>query len=845
MKTLGLVSCVFVIFSAACGPGGERRIQLGKRPVEAISRDRVRTVQIAADEKKKVAILHLRNETNQTDLNWLSQGLAEMLAFDLGQSRQLNLMPNRNISEVLSRQNLTSDEVKTSPFCQKVAGDLGTAVLITGRYYFQQDSLRVDVVLWDGTSGEIILTLSGGSPDVNLKDMFKMIHPLAGQIRARVEEKASEPSEPFHNLADATTNSLEAYKKYTEGINLMDAMLIPAAIESFKQAVAKDSTFASAYLQLSLSYFMVDDAAAARPLLRKALAYSEKLPERERLPILAMNARADGDYERAVRLYNQNVAIYPEDDMGHFQLGDYYFSVATDYHKAIENFEAAVTLNPEHKSAYNMLAYSYAYVGEMDHAYDALDKYVELAKDEPNPYDSYGEILQRAGRIKEAVEKYKTALRKNSHFYPAKYHLAAAYLDLGKVSRARKILKNIQKKSTDPYEKKMSLPMLALTEVVAGNIDRAEDYVNQAEESAQDDFKLIDVLLALAPDSEVYRNRFLKLVENEKNRMKDQDYPSDRIFYLVATALEYHVGVAEVRELLNSLMESKSSPVSYHIALAYAMVFNFYDAGQSSSLQTRLERSIAPQTFQLTSPPSWNHYWKYYFAGLLQADKRGMNIAEWANGLHQFAEISGNPYIKTEGVLALAAAKYAAGDSVAAKTILANTGIPCEDYWTVIGPFDVRKGFNQFFWPEERGIGEWWNTAQRDPLRLGGHDGQLDGYVNLKEIARTRYNQAVYAVLPINSPAIKKAQLHLGMNGRLKVWLNDELAMVINQRSAAVIDRFDTPVRLRPGVNWLMVRLDNPIGELGFYFRLTDAFGNPDPEISFGEPAAPTNNHPN
>jgi tetratricopeptide (TPR) repeat protein len=842
MKTLLIVCCMFFFLIAGCGPGGERRIQLAKRPVEAISHDRVRTIQIAADEKKKVAILHLRNETNQADLDWLRQGLAEMLALDLGQSRQLNLLPNRNVSEALSRQNLKSDEVKTSPLCQKVANDLGAEVLITGRYYFQQDSLRVDVVLWDGASGEIILTLSGGSPDLNLKNMFKMIHPLAGQIRARVEAKATQPSEPYHNLADATTNSLEAYKKYTEGVNYVDALLIPSAIESFKQAVEKDTTFASAYLQLALSYFMVEDAAAARPLLRKALAYSEKLPERERLPILAMNARADGDYERAVHLYNQYITIYPEDDMGHYQLGDYYFSVANDYHKAIENFEAAVTLNPEHKSAYNMLAYSYAYIGEMDHAYDALDKYVELAKDEPNPYDSYGEILMRAGKINEAIEKFKLSLKKNSGFYPAKYHLASAYLDLGKVSRARMILKNIQKKSTDRFEKKMCLPMLALTEIVAGNIDRAEDYLNQAEESLQDDFKLIDVLLALAPDSEVYRNRFLALIENEKNRMKDQDYPSDRIFYLVATALEYHVGVDQVRELLNSLLESKSSPVSYHIALAYAMVFNFYDAGQSSALETRFAQTTAPQTFQLTSPSSWNHYWKYYFAGLLQADKRGMNITDWANGFYQFAEMSGNPYMKAEGVLALAAAKYAAGDSVAAKTILGNVGIPCEDYWTVIGPFNIRKGFNQSFWPEERGIGEWWNAVQNDPLYVRGSDHQFDGYVNLKEIAQTRYNNAVYAVLPINSPAIKKAQLHLGMNGRLKVWLNDELVMVINQRSAAVIDRFDIPVRLRPGVNWLMVRLDNPIGELGFYFRLTDISGNPDPQISFGEPVALANN---
>lgn len=842
MKTLRIIYCVLLALAAGCGPGEERRIQLGKRPLEAIARDRVRAIQIAADEKKKTAILHLRNETNQADLDWLRQGLAEMLALDLAQSRQLNLMTDRNVGDALTRQYLQSDDVITSLLCQKVANDLGAEVLITGRYYFKQDSLHVDVALWEGATGEAILTLSGGSPDLNLKNMFQMIHPLARQIRARVEEKAPEPSEPDHNLADATTNSLEAYRLYTEGVNFLDAFFIPAANECFKKAVEKDTTFASAYLQLAVSYLMVGDVTAARPLLRQAMAYSEKLPERERLPILAINARMVGDFEQVIRLYNQYIAIYPEDDMGHYQLGDYYFSVVTDYRKAIENFETAVSLNPKHKSAYNMLAYCYAYIGEMDHSYDALDKYVELAKDEPNPYDSYGELLQRAGRIEEAIDKFKLALKKNHTFYPSKFHLAMAYLDLGKVNRARKILQKIHRESTDPYEKKLSLPMLALMEIVAGNIKRAEEYLNEAEGSRQDDFNLINILLAIAPDSKVYRSQFLELIESEKVSMRDQDYPSDKIFYLVATALEYNVGVEEVRQLLNSLIESQSSPVLYHVALAYAMIFNFYDTGQNSALQTRFDQTTSPQTFQLTSPPSWNHYWKYYFTGLLQADKTAMDISEWANGLYRFAEVSGSPYMKAEGVLALAASRYAGGDSVAAKTILRKAGIPCEGDWTVIGPFDVKKGFNQTFWPEERGIGEWWNNAQNDPLRAGGSDRQFDGYLNLKEIAKTRYNHAVYAVLPINSPAIRKAQLHLGMNGRLKVWLNDELVMVINQRRAAVIDRYNAAVRLRPGVNWLMVRLDNPIGELGFYFRLTDIFANPDPDISFGEPAALANN---
>ena len=47
---------------------------------------------------------------------------------------------------------------------------------------------------------------------------------------------------------------------------------------------------------------------------------------------------------------------------------------------------------------------------------NAFKKYIELIPDDPNPYDSYAELLMKIGRYDESIENYKKALSINPQF---------------------------------------------------------------------------------------------------------------------------------------------------------------------------------------------------------------------------------------------------------------------------------------------------------------------------------------------------------------------------------------------------------------------------------------------
>ncbi len=813
-----------------CGSHEERRIQLSRRPGEAMSRERVRAVRMAVAEKVKIAILPLTNEDGRSDLSWLSQGLADMLAINLSPSRRLNLMTNRSVAVALERARIRPADVVSPPVCRLAAEALGADVLVTGRFFSRGDTLKAELNLWQGLSGEKRLTLECASPTLDIGDMFRMIAPQALRIRAALEESGA-TDEPESLPPAVATRSLEAYRLYLEGMALMEGFLFPQALEKFKAAVAEDSTFALACFRLAVCYYGLNQPASARPWLNRALQ-SPGLSDRERLPILAMKARVDGDLVAALRYYEQYARDYPEDALGHMQLGEYYFGVVRDYRRAVDYLETVVDLDPQHKLAYNLLAYSYAYLGDADRAFEALDKYTELAPDEANPQDSYGEILQRFGRVEEAVDRYKAALKKNRQFTPAKLHLISAYLDLGKVKKARRLVNRLAA-SKDPYERRSALPFAALIEIADGNPQGAEQLLKKAPVSPQDELWIAEVLLKLDAFSAQNRSRFLQLIEAEESLLSGPDYEAERLFRISAAALEAGVGFEAVNRLLGAYLEKQSSPLASQIVSAYRWVFFLYGIDEAAA---RPHLCPSPEVYQSSGPIAWNYYWKYFYKGLAEAARRGANVRPAIDGFCEFSRFSGNPSLTAQEAIVQAAGDVMSGRFQSAAERLVAAGRPVESDWRVIGPFDNRKGLRGLFWPEECRNEDWEQrlSALGPPAAC---DSVFDGYLDLHQAAQTRFNHTVYALLPVYSPAVKKVMLHFGANGRLKVWSNGELLTVINQKMPAFIDHDRIPARLAPGLNLILVRVDASFGELGFYFRITDFFGKPIRDLMFGEEA--------
>ena len=116
---------------------------------------------------------------------------------------------------------------------------------------------------------------------------------------------------------------------------------------------------------------------------------------------------------------------------------------------AQKRLEQAVAIDADFAAALNDLGYIYAYQGDYNQALIVMQHYVELLPNEPNPQDSYAEILRMAGRYDDALEHYRLALRIDPNFHSAQIGIADTYTLMGQQKRARKEYFNARVLATD------------------------------------------------------------------------------------------------------------------------------------------------------------------------------------------------------------------------------------------------------------------------------------------------------------------------------------------------------------------------------------------------------------
>ena len=100
---------------------------------------------------------------------------------------------------------------------------------------------------------------------------------------------------------------------------------------------------------------------------------------------------------------NDLLAMYPKDHRTAFLAGRWLVHQRR-YAQGIFVLQHAVALFPDYPAAINELAYAYAFSGNFEKASALMERYVQLQPDQPNPYDSYGEILRAAGQYDAALD---------------------------------------------------------------------------------------------------------------------------------------------------------------------------------------------------------------------------------------------------------------------------------------------------------------------------------------------------------------------------------------------------------------------------------------------------------
>jgi tetratricopeptide (TPR) repeat protein len=266
-----------------------------------------------------------------------------------------------------------------------------------------------------------------------------------------------------------TTTSEEARKEYLTGRDLQEKLRITDSIQHFDKALSLDPTFALAELNRAN---VSPTAKEFFEHLKKAVTLSAKASDGERMLIEATEAGANANQPKQKELLDKLVAAYPNDERAHFNLGGYYFG-QQEYKQAITHYKRATELDSTYSTAFNILGYAYRQDGNYAEAENAFKKYIELIPNDPNPYDSYAELLLKMGRFEEAITQYNKALAIDSNFVNSHFGIAAALAYQGKASDAQAELVKMTNKARSDGERRTALFGQMVVAADGGKLDQA------------------------------------------------------------------------------------------------------------------------------------------------------------------------------------------------------------------------------------------------------------------------------------------------------------------------------------------------------------------------------------
>ena len=266
-----------------------------------------------------------------------------------------------------------------------------------------------------------------------------------------------------------TTASEDARRLYLQGRDLTEQLRAHEGRELYEKALEADPSFAMAHYQLAVNSATAKDFVTH---MKHAVDLSGKVSDGERLTILAAEAGGNAQPARQLEYLTELVAKHPDDERAHFLLGGAYLG-QQDYPKAVEHYQSATRINPRYSPAYNSLGYTYRPMEKYAEAEAVFKKYIELIPEDPNPYDSYAELLMKTGRFDESIAQYRKALSIDSNFTPSRVGIATDLMLQGKHQDALAMMDELYRLGRNDGDRRTALFVKGVILTDAGKPDAA------------------------------------------------------------------------------------------------------------------------------------------------------------------------------------------------------------------------------------------------------------------------------------------------------------------------------------------------------------------------------------
>jgi TolB-like protein/Flp pilus assembly protein TadD len=422
-----------------------------------------------AKESQSIAVLPFSTEP---EMEYLADGVTEEL---------INRLSNLSNLHVTARSVAFTFKGKSMDPAA-IGKQLGVETVVAGRLAVRGDRLTIQVEMVNAATGA---QTWGEKFERNLNELISVQEEIGSRVTDRLQLRLS--IEERRGLAKRYTNNAEAYQWYLQGLYYSSKPThegIAKSIDYYKRAIAADSQFAPAYVNLATNYMLLSVGEGPSKLMpqaiatvRKAIELDDELAEAHAelgyfMWIYGLDAAgSEREFKLALKLDpNSAVAHYDYARM----LGE-----TGRFNEALPEARRAVELDPVSIQIRKRVAVNLYLARRYDDALIEYQKLIELAPDFVQTQRELGLVYERLGRYPEALQQFQKALVMPENYarIPGNPDIAYVLAISGKEREARLILDELMLQSKLRY-----LPAYDIALIHAGlnDVDQALSWLTRA-----------------------------------------------------------------------------------------------------------------------------------------------------------------------------------------------------------------------------------------------------------------------------------------------------------------------------------------------------------------------------
>ena len=359
---------------------------------------------------KTLTMFFFDNKTDNSDLNWLQQGLTSACHYTLQQEKVLDIY-QPSITERMEKAGYEDGVGLPNPLKKKITNQQNKDYWISGSILNHQDGYCITTELYDAKLGKLLQKREFIGDNI-----FIIIDNMALQLRYDLGIPASH-IESTNNLSisDIYTNNIDAFKYYTMGrIALRKTKKTQEEVKKirenyFEKALKHDQDFGQIYIHLAKVHFITGNEEKAQECLSKAMSLLYKYPEPVQYEIKSKYfVLVEKNPEKLIKLYELWVKLQPHNINAHKDLALEYTQIK-ELDKALEEYLIIRNMDPSSFDIVADIVEIYILQKDFKAAEKLLINYSNNYRENYQSYFSLGKLYEKMGELEKAREQYDIA----------------------------------------------------------------------------------------------------------------------------------------------------------------------------------------------------------------------------------------------------------------------------------------------------------------------------------------------------------------------------------------------------------------------------------------------------